>query len=180
MKQHLEIEYKSMLTKADYDLLARSLPFGNAHVQLNEYYDTSDRQLFARESMCRIRTIGNRHEFTMKTPQPDGVLEHELELKAQNLNDERLVEYFDDLGINVYELERVAFSRTLRKTYDDAYGTWCLDSTSFSNHQDYEIEYELFEANEKARPHYVNTLNQLGIEFKPSAPKYIRALNSLD
>ncbi|WP_331836532.1 CYTH domain-containing protein [Erysipelothrix piscisicarius] len=178
MKQHLEIEYKTQLTQDEFNHILNSFPFKDPKYQENTYYDTPKGSLFKQHSMCRIRTIGNIHEFTLKVPQEEGVLEYEVILNEKSLMDERIIDFLNEKDIDVNTMEVTAFSNTVRYEYSDIYGVWCLDYTRFLNNSDYELEYELHESNEKAYPHYLDTLQLLGIQYKPSKPKYLRALDS--
>lgn len=180
MKQHLEIEYKTQLTQDEFNRILDSLPFEEPKYQENTYYDTPQRSLFNQQSMCRIRTIGKNYEFTLKVPQEEGVLEYEVTLNDKSLNDDRIIHFLNERNIDMKTMKIIAFSNTVRYEYSDLYGVWCLDYTKFLNSFDFELEYELHAANEKAYPHYLDTLNALNIEYKASQPKYLRALNSYD
>lgn len=178
MKQHLEIEYKTQLTQEEFNHILNSFPFNDPKYQENTYYDTPEGSLFKQHSMCRIRTIGSTYEFTLKVPQEEGVLEYEVTLNEKSLMDERIIDFLNRKSIDVDAMEVIAFSNTVRYEYSDIYGVWCLDYTRFLNGSDFELEYELHEGNEKAYQHYLDTLKSLGIQFKASKPKYLRALNS--
>lgn len=178
MKHNLEIEYKTMLDEPLFEKIKSKLPFDSGVNQRNDYYDTPDRQLYSMGIMCRIRTVDNRFEFTVKIPQEDGVMEHEVLLETKTLDHPSVINFFNQLNLDVSQLDCIAYSDTQRYTYDDAYGSWCLDASSFENHNDFELEYELHEANEKAYPHYVDMLNELDVEYREAKPKYIRALTS--
>lgn len=178
MKQHLEIEFKTMLTKKEYESILAALPFGKEIIQQNDYYDNKDGLLFMNKMMCRIRTIDSGYLFTLKTPKKVGVLEHEMTLESASLNNESLQIIEELLDTTNLQLIKIASSCTHRYEYNDTYGTWCLDYSVFDNHVDYELEYELFEDNEKAYPYFMDMLQMHNIVFEKSLPKYIRALNS--
>lgn len=175
MKQNLEIEYKTILNESSYEKIQQAWNFSDGQKQVNVYLDTLNDDLFKQKKMCRLR-LTDIIEFTLKTPQRDGVMEHELILDSFDITQNSIInDLLSDNNINVNDLVEVARSYTLRKTFDDQYGTWCLDFTEFDHGSDYEIEYELFEYNENAFDHYLKTLENFGIEYKKSRPKYIRA-----
>lgn len=175
MKQNLEIEYKTLLSPTSYDTLLSAWDFSDGVKQLNVYLDTQSHDLYNLKMMCRLR-LTDIIEFTLKVPQEDGVLEHELILDSFDITENSAITtLMSEFGVNVEDLIEVARSTTLRKTYDDDFGTWCLDYTEFDHGEDYEIEYELFSYHPDAFDHYVNKLNEFGIEYKKSRPKYIRA-----
>lgn len=176
MKQHLEIEYKSILHRSSFEAFQRAWNFSDAKKQVNLYYDTKDNTLLNQKMMARIRLIDNTYEFTLKIPQTDGVLEHELVLDSLDLGQsESLTDLFSTLGVAVDQLQEVAQSTTYRQTFADLYGTWCLDHSVFDAHEDYEIEYELFDANALAYDHFLDTLKTMNVNYEKARPKYIRA-----
>lgn len=178
MKTNLEIEYKTLITLTDHQNIMNYFDFSEPTIQTNVYFDTENEDLLKLQMMCRVRVINDHFEFTLKVPQDDGVLEYELELNSLSLNDQRLLELFQKFDINAFNLNETTRSITSRRTFIDLYGEWCLDETQFECHKDYEIEYELHGSNEKAYPHFQDTLNRLNIEATKATPKYIRALNS--
>ena len=56
MKPHLEIEYKTLLTKEEYQALDTHFKFERIVQQTNVYYD-SNNDLYNQHMMCRIRIL---------------------------------------------------------------------------------------------------------------------------
>ncbi len=77
MINHLETEYKLLVTKEQFDSLSALYPDKTFIPQYNTYYDTKDMQLRQLKCAMRIREKENKFLFTLKTPDPDGHLEHE-------------------------------------------------------------------------------------------------------
>lgn len=177
MKTNEEIEYKSQLTDDEFTLLKESLPFSDGVKQVNYYYDTLNQDLFSLGCMARIREYENYYEFTLKIPKEDYVLEREMKVLSLNPNIPEIKEELMSMSIKD-SLELVTTSTTIRYEYKDTFGVWCLDETTFETSHDYEIEYELLHANPHAFNHYIDTLDNLGIVYKKSMPKYLRALHS--
>ncbi|CAM3697340.1 CYTH domain-containing protein [Erysipelothrix urinaevulpis] len=179
MKQHLEIEFKTMLTEKEYLHLTQVLEFGLSYRQINSYFDTPSKKLFSLKTMMRIRKYDDSYEFTLKIPQDLGVMEHEFDLETFNINHPKIQRLLSDFDIKTDHLEMIAQSTTDRREFSDQYGTWCLDFNSFSWGIDHELEYELHDDVDvdKAYHHYYETLSRLNITFKKALPKYIRALN---
>ena len=176
MKQHLEIEYKSILNRSSFEAFQLHWSFSSAIKQVNIYYDTPTNTLLNQKKMARIRVLDHALEFTLKIPQEDGVLEHELTLDSLDLaHSTAIKDLLSDFSVDVHTLTEVARSTTYRQTYEDQYGTWCLDHSIFNTHEDYEIEYELFTANENAYAHFLDTLAVLNVNYEKARPKYIRA-----
>lgn len=180
MKQHLEIEYKTKVSDDTVQKLLKTGLFKNPGFQHNDYFDTKDFKLYKQGVMCRVRSFeGDKNpEFTLKVPQEDGVLEHEVIVDGVSLNHPAIIELLDTFGIKLEDIHPVTFSETTRTIYADVYGEWCLDHSVFENDTDYELEYELFGPNDNALAHYKQHLIEWGIEFKEIDPKFIRALKS--
>lgn len=178
MKTNLEIEYKSSLTRDDYQKLINHFPFVGPIQQFNTYYDTRDALLRNQEAMCRVRVVDGISTFTLKEPHEEGVLEHEFVMTDELHKEKRAQAILTHFHVGLDDLVEVTYSNTVRFEYKDTFGTWCLDVTQFPHHKDYELEYELHRADSSAHPHFLNVLKTLGIEYIESSPKYLRALNS--
>ena len=181
MKQHLEIEFKTMLSEDEFENLYQSMGFKEGFLQINSYFDTYTNFFFKKHMMLRIRSINNVFIFTMKTPRSLGVLENEFKLDVFNINDPKVQKLLETYDIKSNDLELVAQSKTIRHEINDEYGTWCLDLNEFALSKDYELEYELYEGvnYEEAQQHYFNRINDLNIHYKQAIPKYIRALDQV-
>lgn len=181
MEQHLEIEFKTMLTKKEFHRLYKTMTFKDGFLQINSYFDTMDNFFLKNHSMLRIRTIDNSFIFTMKTPKRIGVLEHEFTMESFNINHPKIQKLIEDFNIKTSDLDLITQSKTIRHEINDEYGTWCLDLNEFTFNKDYELEYELFEGvdYDKAQQHYYNSINNLNISYKKAKPKYIRALDQI-
>lgn len=177
MKPHLEIEYKTLLTHDEYQTLNTHFNFERIIEQTNIYFD-ADQALFNKKMMCRVRILEGKFKFTLKIPQDEGVLEYEFDMPSLDLNHPKLVSILKPHIGNLKNLKEVGQSHTLRKIYSDDYGEWCLDYNAFSNHNDYELEYELFKPHPLAYDHYLTVIQDLKITYKPADPKYLRSINS--
>ena len=181
MEKQLEIEFKTMINKNEYDLLNETLFASELSIrQSNFYFDDQNKSLYKQNKMVRIRQIDTSFLFTLKTPLELGVLEEEIELEDLNIKDNKLTNLFQSLDIKQENLEVISISHTTRKEKSDCFGTWCLDYNTFESHIDYELEYELHpEVNyEEALEHFHLEFKKLNITFKKAKPKYIRALES--
>lgn len=178
MKQHLEIEYKTLCTSEQFDAMNASMNFNEARKQTNVYFDTESKTLLSQHMMCRIRTIDDTYEFTLKVPQETGVQEYEIGVDTLGLDYPPIITILSEFGVDAQDCAIIATSTTFRSTYHDLFGTWCLDENHFDNHVDYEIEYELDAFHKDAYEHYCNVLEAHGIQHNKAKPKFIRALYS--
>src|SRR5699024_11542022 len=67
MVQEIEIEYKTLLTKNEYNILLNALPFSSETImQTNHYFETDDFKIERHHSALRIRNKGQRYTLTLK------------------------------------------------------------------------------------------------------------------
>lgn len=160
MKPHIEKEYKMMITKEIYDYYLSNLPL-KTFVQINHYYST-DNPSFA----MRTREIDNKILFTLKERKEGYKNEYEFEIKENNLNDSRIQELLEEFNINnpVYE----GVMKTTRSILDLEYGEFCLDKNEYLDKVDYEIEYELYDANKDINDEFIELLNKANLKYERS------------
>src|SRR5690625_181369 len=76
MSQHIEIEFKNLLTKEKYNKLIESLPYKQMTIeQTNHYFDTKDYKLQRQKCALRIREKNKQFVLTFKEPAKVGSLE---------------------------------------------------------------------------------------------------------
>ncbi|QDQ01435.1 CYTH domain-containing protein [Lysinibacillus fusiformis] len=154
MSQQLEIEFKNLLTKQQYEQLLKDFHIhDNAiHRQTNHYYDTPLHALRNLKSGLRIRQIDNYYECTLKErTAAHEHLETTNELSAEQakkmLNGEgffapevakRLAKY----DIPLDELEVFGSLTTDRVEIPYKEGLLVFDHSFYLQCDDYEVEYE--------------------------------------
>src|SRR5690625_341571 len=88
MTQEIEIEFKILLTKKEYDRLLKHMPFPKtATEQINYYFETKQFHLKEKGCAFRIREKNGSYVATVKEPHPEGLLEtHDIltEKEAQS------------------------------------------------------------------------------------------------
>jgi uncharacterized protein YjbK len=154
LSQHLEIEFKNLLTKQEYNHLIEFFKVDKINIkkQINHYFDTASFLLKNAQSALRIREKEDWYEMTLKQPAPIGLLETNQILQKQEaaklldhhifpdgpIKDKlltikvpvELLQYFGSLTTN-----RIEFA------YKD--GLLVLDHSYYLNAEDFEIEYEV-------------------------------------
>jgi uncharacterized protein YjbK len=158
MKQEIEIEFKNMVTKDEFETLCNAFSITNFSEQTNHYFETTDFALKAKGSALRIRFKNNMYTLTLKQPAKTGLLETHQSLteeeakhmintgkvlpgsvakQLQDLNIPLDLSYFGSLTTNRAET-----------MYKD--GLLVFDHSFYFNHDDYELEYEVKEESKKA------------------------------
>lgn len=145
MKQNIEVEYKILVSKEQFENLFNILKLTpNFIEQVNTYFDTESFDLSNQKIALRVRKKNNQFIVTLKTPHDShSVNEFEwiVDSVADFTNDPILLEKLEELGLTnkVYP----TFSlRTLRHTEILEQAELCFDINEYGSTIDYEIEYE--------------------------------------
>ncbi len=74
MTQEIEIEFKNIVTKEEFDTLCKSFSIEAFTKQVNHYFETPDFSLKEAGSALRIRHKGATYTLTLKQPAEIGLL----------------------------------------------------------------------------------------------------------
>ncbi|HEL1586505.1 TPA: CYTH domain-containing protein [Streptococcus suis] len=186
-KTNLEIEFKTLLSLADYQAL---LPlFQNVPLvkQTNHYIDSPDFQLRTNRCSLRIRTFVEQAELTLKIPQEIGNLEinQVLELKEAK----RLLENFqlpdgpvkaclEQKHLNHLPLSVWGSLTTQRKEMESDIGLMALDKNTYGDQIDFELELEVHQAS-KGEKDFQDFLAKHDIPFRYAQSKVARTAKNL-
>lgn len=181
MKTHYEIEFKTMISRDDYFRLKETI-FKNGLLkeQSNVYFDTQSKYFFDKKQMIRIRKYTDHALFTWKIPKDnEKLIEKEFIIESSKAAQEKINQLLTPHNLTVHDLYQTAQSHTTRIEIKDTWGVWCLDHSQFDQHEDFELEYELFEEIDMgvATRHFFQMLEKYEVQFKRALPKYIRALS---
>ncbi|MBM7644041.1 uncharacterized protein YjbK [Scopulibacillus daqui] len=171
MNQELEIEFKNMLTKAEFEQLRDHFHLSKCFVrQVNHYFDTRSFDLKQKGAALRIREKSNKTVLTLKQPHPEGLLETHQSINQQDA--QLMIETgqmphgdvrqaISTLGIHDLLLQYLGALTTDRaqKTYHN--GELVLDHSRYNDTEDYELEYEAADADSGRK-----TFNQLLSQFQ--------------
>ena len=182
MNKRSERKLKRLLSKEQYEQIGKSYEFSDSFTQINTYYDSKDSYLKQHKGAMRIRTIGNKHIFTLKI-RTDSIthIELEKEINTNNLKDIKdfeILEWIEQYAIPKNLCPITSF-KTIRKEYKIENAILCLDETHFHNHIDYELEYEYTKEHNGIQC-FKSLLKPFGITYQKNCPsKLARALSSL-
>lgn len=167
MAQEIEIEFKSMLTKNEFERLLRQLAFPEQPiVQTNHYFETEHFSLKKHQSALRIREKHGQFTLTLKEPHPVGILEtHDrmsredagLWLQGKPISQPNVAKQLRKIGVSENDLQYYGSLMTERFFYQDDNGIeYMLDKSSYHDRVDYELEIE-----SKTRKAGLNALHTL-------------------
>jgi|SRR5699024_2263569 len=183
MSQEIEIEFKTMLTKEEFELLRNRLPFPEQPiVQINHYFETELFALKDYRSALRIREKNNHFTLTLKEPHHEGILETHDSLSEFDANQwlkghpttpNHVMSRLDALSINVTDLRYYGSLQTKRFTYQDGKIDYMLDESQYHDMIDYELEIEAPSKDEGLQA-LRTLLQEQTLKYREAQPKIAR------
>ncbi|MCM3215976.1 CYTH domain-containing protein [Niallia taxi] len=159
MEKNIEIEFKNILTKAEYLELLNHFQVKETELfkQENHYFDTKNFELKERSSALRIRKKQSGYELTLKQPCDDGLLETNKQLTAGageemiqtgKINDPQFASILEEMGIAPESIVYFGSLSTIRAEKETGNGLLVFDHSFYLNIEDYELEYEVSDRKE--------------------------------
>ncbi|PAV29180.1 adenylate cyclase [Virgibacillus profundi] len=152
MTQEIEIEYKNLLTKEEFNRLLYNLPFPEySETQTNYYFETKDFTLKENGCALRIREKNGKYKLTLKEPHPQGLLETHDALTKQEAHSwingnivkkEHTTKQLTEKGISPENLIYYGSLTTERREVKYNNVLLVLDYSKYNGHSDYELELE--------------------------------------
>ncbi|MGI6510529.1 MAG: CYTH domain-containing protein [Erysipelotrichaceae bacterium] len=172
MKQQLEIEFKTLINKEQFDkitALYRPLSFSKQH---NYYYKSS----FCDQSF-RVRVKENKKVFTLKENSGNQIMEYEKEFTGFFYEDNEISSTLQKFNI-LPPFLLIGELITYRAIVENDLAQLCFDINCYNGLIDYEIEYEMKKDHEGLNM-FKEILSKADIEFMPSyASKYVRCIST--
>lgn len=184
MSQNIEIEFKNLLTETEFTLMKNFLNMDESMFtkQDNHYFDTKNFALKEKSCALRIRHKRGKFELTLKEPLQEGLLETnqiitsadaQLMLEKGGIIDGAVKERFSQLQIEPRELTCFGTLSTNRAEKEFKGGLIVLDFSTYLNHSDYEVEYEVDDYH-SGKIIFEELLSQLDIPLRPTENKVRR------
>ncbi|OXS77108.1 CYTH domain-containing protein [Lysinibacillus sp. KCTC 33748] len=190
MAQQIEIEFKNLLTKEQYEYLLQEFNISeNAiHRQTNHYFDTPSQAIRKRQSGLRIRQIDKYFECTLKEKNAEHAhLETTDELTAEQAEKmlanedfyaQEVAKRLALFNIPLEKLEVFGSLTTDRVEIPYKDGLLVFDHSFYLQCDDYEVEYESKDAI-KGNATFDEFLQQYGIEKRATDKKIARFMKAL-
>ena len=188
MAKELEIEYKNLLTKLEYQNLLETtnLTKENIHEQTNIYFDTKNGILKEKRQGLRIRLLPQKIEFTLKVPQKNSytyleitdilnVFDLDKSLEEQiDLSKSEVLNYLANENIFVTDLKEIGSLTTKRAEKKlDQNTLLVLDESYYYGVTDYELEMEVLDS-AIGQKTFENFLAENNIPVRPAKKKIAR------
>lgn len=188
MSQEIEIEYKTLLTKQEYDNLLFGLDFPpSGEIQINYYFETDTNALKRHQSALRIREKAGNYTLTLKEPHEKGILETHDKLTEdeckQWINDQPVAKQhvekqLKNLHISISALRFIGSLKTERRSFTQNDLIYVLDKSYYNGLVDYELEIEALSAT-AGQQALDDVMEQFPIAAPQSITKIERFFNSL-
>ncbi len=184
MNEEIEIEFKCLVTKSQFQTLSADLAPGPFLKQQNHYFDTPDFLLKQAGAALRIREKKGKAEMTLKQPAETGLLESTIELPAEEVTaalNGKLPE--NDVVFKAGSLAGttgfVYFGTLATSRAEMPYqnGLLVFDHSSYLGQEDYEIEFEA--KNAEGEMVFRHFLQNYAIDYKPAQNKIRRFYQAL-
>lgn len=179
MDKHNEIEFKTMLTEAEYERILQAYP-SPSYTQKNIYLDTQD-GFFQKQTIgCRIRLKNDAYEFTLKKPTTDEITEE----TNWSLPESDVIEFqrsgtFQPDWLDLPSaLVAIGEIETIRSEHSFRSGQLMLDRSTYSGKVDYELEFEVADYAE-GKQDFDEFLALHQLPYRPAKKKLVRMLDAL-
>ncbi len=153
MSQEVEIEFKNMLTKEEYEILLSTYRISEEQIQTqtNDYFDTKHFHIREKGAALRVRSKNDKLVLTLKEPAEEGLLEthqtisNEIFRSIQSngvLPVGEVGEQLKNLGVDS-SLVHLGTLTTHRAEVQTNNGLLVLDHSEYLDREDYELEFEV-------------------------------------
>ncbi|EAD5766043.1 TPA: CYTH domain-containing protein [Listeria innocua] len=187
MVKELEIEFRNLLTKEEYDRLIEDFRIkeDDFFEQTNFYLDTADFGLKERNSALRIRQLETQYQLTLKTPEARGLMETTQILAADqataitdgaNIPVGPVRDTLKEIGINHEDLQVFGSLKTIRAEKDYKKGLLVFDKNFYGSISDFDLEYEVSDY-DKGKEIFDKLLKEYQITNHPAENKVARFYN---
>lgn len=184
MSQEIEIEFKNILTKDEFNQLKTHFTIHDSDFSLqeNHYFDTPLFSLKNHGAALRIRQKQDHYVLTLKEPVDVGLLEtHQLlsnkeakyMMKTGLILDGSVKDQLVNLGIVPDQLTYFGSLVTDRAEKKVDEGLIVLDHSRYLSVEDYELEFEVKEK-DIGKQAFLKILEELGIPIRPTKNKIRR------
>ncbi|ASB90103.1 CYTH domain-containing protein [Bacillus sonorensis] len=181
MSQELEIEFKNMLTKEEFEQISTYYQFTSEQfvTQQNHYFDTKEFSLKEKGAALRIRQKQDVHVLTLKEPAPVGLTETHQKLPSPPDLEQFCIptgpvyDRLKDLGIEPGNLAYFGTLVTDRAEKKRPEGLIVLDRSRYLKVEDYEIEFEVADY-EQGKLDFAKLLKSFGIPKRDTKNKIVR------
>ena len=153
MTKNIEIEFKQLLTKDEFEKLLHTFQIqqNDFFIQTNYYFETDEFTLKNFQSSLRLRKREKGFELTFKRQLPKGALEinqmlNEYQaqklLQSNEIPDGKIKQELIHLGVDIQALQLFGNLETRRAELPYKDGLLVFDHSMYLQKEDFELDYE--------------------------------------
>lgn len=183
MSQEIEIEFKNLLSNAEFIQLQKDLPFSTSSIeQTNYYFETKNFDLKKHGSALRIRKKQGKYSLTLKQPHEQGLLEtHDILteqefkqwIQGEIIPKPHTSKQLSEMNISPAELKYVGYLTTNRMEIEFNGTQLVLDYSNYLGTEDFELELEA-STKEHGKKIFYELLNKYNIPIRQTPSKIER------
>ncbi|ADP31641.1 CYTH domain-containing protein [Bacillus atrophaeus] len=181
MAQEIEIEFKNLLTKNEFEKLTQAYQLDNEDfvLQENHYFDTKSFALKHKGAALRIRKKNGRYVLTLKEPAAVGLLETHQALTEVPEFEKFIVpagpvqDQLVQLEVDCEAIRYFGSLATNRAEKESEKGLIVLDHSRYLNKEDFELEFEAADWDE-GKLAFEKLLQQFSIPQRETKNKIFR------
>lgn len=186
MSKDVEIEFKNILSEAEYQKIFDAFEFDKKepNMQTNIYFDTPDNALAQIKTAVRLRRTSTYNHLTLKQPLSDQktleTTESLSDAVSDQIEDTGCMPNTDEIGKTLYnlgvltkKLGTIGKFETIRYEAEWHGHTIALDHVKFAHFSDYELEMETDDF-EQGASDFKAFLQEFEIVERPSLQKVLR------
>ncbi len=188
MNQEIEIEFKNLLSKEEFQSLLTEYSLTQDHftLQQNYYFDSAAFDLKKKGAALRIRHKKGTYMLTLKQPIENGILETHQVLTNDSARDmlsgDTIVQgevrtIIERLNIKPSQIRYLGTLETNRAEINYLEGILVLDHSKYFDQEDYELEYEVKEFL-KGQEDFFEFLKKKAIPKRSTENKIMRFFNA--
>lgn len=184
MQATTEAEFKTLLTKEEYDRLCEKFKGNRIDYQTNHYFDTSRFSLKASDASLRVRERDTL-ELTFRKKKSYSVSQFDLPLKREqfteiletgHLPEGQLADECSQI-VGDQKLVNYMSLSTKRLVLHYGKGILFIDESQYLGITDYELEYEARNYYD-GKKEFIQLIQELNVKYKRSEKKIQRAFNA--
>lgn len=185
MAKEVTAEFKTLLTKSEYDSIYKKFKQYSGNLQTNYYFDTKRFTLKASDAVLRIKRRDGLL-LTFERKKGYNILRIDEEINEDQFNElinngiipsEKIEEEVKEIikGQNIINFMNLS---TYRISFPYKKGKLSLDKCEYVDTVDYELEYEASNR-EMGKMEFIEIIKEFGIAYKKSQLKLKRAYDAL-
>lgn len=185
MAKDIVVEFKTLLTKEEYNSILEKYKNYSGNLQVNYYFDTKRFTLKASDAMLRVKerdgltlTLERKKGYTLqRIDEPITKEQFNTLIDTGKIPVEKIANDLMDIIKDQNVINFMSFS-TYRVSFPYKKGKISLDKCEYVGVVDYELEYEATNR-EVGKLEFINLIKDFNINYKKSQVKLKRAYDAL-